>query len=86
MSAGLEGVARSDQAGLIRKHDQLSAVSYLQLHHRPVQVGLHGERREEDTGRNLVIGQPVSRERGHFALPLGQGIERVGVECNRTGV
>ena len=51
----LERVAGADESGLIRQHDELGAVAGVEFHHRPVEMGLDGERREKGAFGDVVV-------------------------------
>jgi peptidoglycan/LPS O-acetylase OafA/YrhL len=68
--------AGTDQPGLVREDHELGPVADPELRHRPVHVGLGGERRQEEPFGDVVVGQAVGHQGQHLPFPVGEPVER----------
>src|SRR3954452_19098688 len=67
---------RDDQACLVRDDDELRAVARAELGEQARQMGLDGERRDDEELGDLRVGEPAADEPEDLALARGQGVER----------
>src|ERR1700722_4767460 len=82
----LAGDAGDDEARLVGEYDELRAVADGELGHDAADVGLRGQRAQEELARDLVVGQAPGDQAEHLALTLGQPGEIVGrLACRRPG-
>ena len=59
--------------------DRLDAVTEPELHEDPSDVGLDGPFADEQSLRDLAVGQPLGHEREHLALAGSQTVQVLSV-------